>query len=80
MLADEVLVCTMNLLRENVLERAAGRRNQSSEVGQLGKEDIVDCCEESVEVGAIVAPREVRSSPQIIPTTAYPPVLDKTCQ
>ena len=56
-LADEIPLCAMNLLCENVLERAAGTRTH---LGQLAEDDVVQGCKELVEVWRINVRREGR--------------------
>ena len=74
-----MLLCAWNLLLENVLERAAGTRNQPAHLGQLAEDDVVQGCKELVEVWRTSVHREVRRSPHIVPLGAQPPVLDVTC-
>ena len=48
-LADEMpLWCASNLLLKDVLERAAGTRNQPAHFGQLAEDDVVQSCKELV--------------------------------
>ena len=60
----------MNLLLEDFLELAARTRNQSAHFGQLGADDVVQCCKEPVEVWRFVVRLEVPGNPGIIPAVA----------
>ena len=70
----------MDLLQENVRDRAARTRSQLGHFCQLAEEGIVQRCKEPVEVRGVGVLREVRTSPQIITVGAQPPVLDAACQ
>jgi hypothetical protein len=79
-LADEMpLRCASNLFLKDVLERAAGTGNQPAHFGQLAEDNVVQSCKELVVVWRIVARREVRRGPHIIPAGAQPPILDALC-
>ena len=79
--ADEELVCAVEFLLENFLERAGRAGNQIAHIGQLAEHEIVQCSEQLVERGGIAAHGVVRTSPQIIQLVAFqPPVLYAACQ
>ena len=51
--ADEELVCAVNFLLENFLERAGRAGNQVAHIGQLAEHEIVQCCEQLVELRGV---------------------------
>ena len=61
--AGEKLICAVDLLRENVSDRATRTTSQSAHFCQLAEEDIVQCCKEPVEVRGVVALVESTDEP-----------------
>ena len=60
--AGEELVCAVDFLLENFLESADRAGNQIAHIGQLAEHEVVQCCEQLVELGGIGALGVVRTS------------------
>ena len=79
--ADDELVCVVDFLVENFLERAGKAVNKIANIGQLAEHEIIQCFKQLVEPGAIGALGVVRTCPQIIHLVAIKPlVLNAACQ